>query len=104
MYNTYINYRNGSNKMNINELNFEPHHVGGNNTQAKHMFSNGFGVSVVTGHLFHTTESHPYELAVLDENGITYSTPITDDVLGELSEDDVNRLLADVEALNPKDK
>lgn len=56
-------------------------------------FPNGYGASVIEGHLFYTDETHPYELAVVkfdnynnddDEFYITYTTPITDDVLGYL--------------------
>ncbi len=87
--------------MNINELNFEPHPAGLGGTRATHMFPNGFGVSVITGKMFYTSESHPYEIAVTDKDGITYDTPITSDVLGHLTEEDANKILAGVEALEP---
>jgi hypothetical protein len=85
--------------MKIGELNFEKHPNWGSATRATHMFPNGFGVSVIAGEGSYTSEDKPYELAVLDENGINYTSGITDDVLGYLSEDDINELLLKVEDL-----
>ena len=71
--------------------------------QQIHRFDNDYGASVIRG------GSYSYgglEVAVLrfhsgDEEGfdICYDTPITDDVIGYLEEDQLNQLLADIEAL-----
>jgi hypothetical protein len=59
-------------------------HSGGPHYQYK--FPNGYGASVIQ--------------AVLDSEGsLTYETPITDDVLGYLSEAEVNETLAAIAAL-----
>lgn len=71
--------------------------------QAKAFFANGYGVSVVRGPQSYGGASGLYELAVLagtaDCFDLTYNTPITDDVEGYLSPDDVSRLMAEVQAL-----
>ncbi len=88
--------------MNIDELDFETHPSGLGGTRATAKFSNGFGASVITGNAWYTSEGSPYEIAVLDANGkLTYGTPITDDVLGHLSEAEANKVLSDIEALSP---
>ena len=65
-------------------------------------FENGYGVSVIFGGGAYGSGSQPYELAVLDENGLCYDTPITDDVLGHLSPADVTKHMASVQALPAK--
>ena len=96
-------YFNKVKKMKVKELKFEPHPSDTSGTRAIIMFKNGFGASVITGTSFYTNDSHPYEVAVIDNDGvITYDTEITNDVLGFLSEDDVNKVLADIEALKPR--
>lgn len=66
-------------------------------TTARMFFDNGFGVSVVSGHLFYCTEEAPYEVAVLkgtEENfRLCYDTDITDDVIGYNTEDDVTEIM-----------
>lgn len=93
--------------MNFSDLNFNPHPVG-DGVQAKHFFDNGYGVSVVRFAGMFGSGSYGfaeglYELAVLkgnkDDWSICYDTPVTGDVLGHLTEDDVTGLLAQVETL-----
>ena len=58
-------------------------------------FENGYGASVVP-------EAYPdqYELAVLDsEDNITYKTPITDDVIRYMSEQEVQETLKQISEL-----
>jgi len=71
--------------------------VGG--IQAEHTFPNGYGVSVVRHSFSYGGKQGKYELAVTDTGGLCYSTPITDDVLGWLSEDAVSEALIAVESL-----
>ena len=93
--------------MKFSDLNFNPHPVG-DGVQAKHFFGNGYGVSVVRfsgmfGGGSYGFEEGLYELAVLkgnkDDWSICYDTPITDDVRGHLTEDEVTDLLTQVENL-----
>ena len=69
-------------------------------------FPNGYGASVVKHRFSYGNEDGLYELAVLEGNkekwGLCYSTHITSDVLGHLSEQDVENTLEKIEALaNP---
>ena len=75
-----------------------------NGIQAIVKFENNYGASVVK-HRFSYGGAHGlYELAIIkyDENGdwdICYDTPITNDVLGYLTEDDVTNYLTKIEQL-----
>lgn len=63
-------------------------------------FENGFGVSVIKHKYSYGGPDGLYELAILDSDGeITYDTPITDDVIGYLTEDGVTALLAEIQLL-----
>lgn len=85
--------------MEINELIFEQH-PNGIGKRAKHKFKNGYMASVITGDVYFTSPDKPYEIAVMDKDeNITYDTPITGDVLGYLNEEEANKVLADIEAL-----
>jgi len=75
----------------------------GTGIQGKIFFPNGFGASVVRSYGSYGYEQNLYEMAILKGNAdewiITYSTTITNDVLGYLTENDVTKDLAEVEAL-----
>lgn len=62
-------------------------------------FSNGYGASVITGGIAYCNEGQPYELAVLKHGELCYDTPITDDVIGYLTSDEVFDLLDRIEQL-----
>lgn len=68
-------------------------------TQARMDFPNGYGVSVVTGQYAYTDENGPYELAVMRNGELCYTTPITDDVLGYLTAEDVTRIMKQIQDL-----
>ncbi len=79
-----------------------------NGKQAKMFFSNGYGVSVIrfktlVGYGSYTRNENEWELAVLkgteDKWEITYETDITDDVIGNLSEDEVTKIMKEVQLL-----
>lgn len=68
-------------------------------TQWKFEFDNGYGVSVITGSFAYCNEFQPYELAVLKHDELCYDTPITDDVIGYLTSNEVYDLLDRIEQL-----
>jgi hypothetical protein len=96
--------------MNFSDLNFHPHtNYPDTGIHAKHFFPNGYGVSVVrftTPRGFggsYGAEEGLYEAAVLkgleDNWEICYDTPITSDVLGHLTEEEVEDVLQQIENL-----
>ena len=83
----------------FNDLEFKQDIQRGLNA-ARIMFDNGYGASVVVGPYTYGGEDGLYELAVLDSNGkLTYETPITSDVEGYLTEDEVTKLLEQIQLL-----
>ena len=62
-------------------------------------FSNKYGASVIKCDYSFGGNEGLFELSVLYDNDLCYSTPITDDVLGYLTEDDVSELLDRIEQL-----
>ena len=81
-------------------------HVVGSGDHYKFKFANGYGASVVRFQLdggfggSYGADSGRWELAVLGPGGhLDYDTPITDDVIGWLSEDEVSQTLARIAAL-----
>lgn len=77
-------------------------HRGGGHFTARIEFPNGYGASVVRGPGTYGGPEGLYELAVLHGGIIAYDTPITDDVLGWLTEGDVTERLSEVETLPPR--
>ena len=89
--------------MTFEDLKFNPTQIN-SGIQAIVKFENNYGASVVK-HRFSYGGAHElYELAVIeyDESGdwdICYDTPITNDVLGYLTEDNVTDYLTQIEQL-----
>ena len=71
----------------------------GSVVQAFADFPNGYRASVIRGPHTYGGDRGLYELAVLRGGKVVYDTPITDDVLGYLSEAGVTEALARVAAL-----
>jgi hypothetical protein len=67
--------------------------------QARMVFENGYGASVVKHNFSYGGKDGLYELAVIKGDDICYSTPITTDVEGYLSEDEVSDLLKRIQEL-----
>ena len=68
--------------------------------QARMMFENGFGVSVVSHTYSYGGKDGLFEIAVLDEDGcLTYNTPVTNDVIGYLNPDEVTDIMEQVQKL-----
>lgn len=81
--------------MKFEDLQFQPHPVWMFDTQARHTFPNGWSVSVITG----AGAYGELELAVLRDDDLHYANPVAlGDVRGYLTEDDVEALMAEVEA------
>jgi hypothetical protein len=91
--------------MKFTELNFENFNYLDNAdaVQAKHFFPNGYGVSVVRHPGSYGFLEGLYELAVLkgteDNWELCYDTPVTSDVLGHLSEQNVEDVVLKVQSL-----
>jgi hypothetical protein len=80
-------------------LKFQDHTLVGRK-QCIVQFPNGYGASIVQGEHTYGGKDGLYELAVFGEDGhITYDTPITDDVLGYLTEQDVEDTLNKIKDL-----
>lgn len=88
--------------MKVTELDHQPHPAIPGGTQAKIKFSNGYGASIISGSMFYSNSKKPWEIAVIDSSEhILYDTPITDDVCGYLTNEEANKILAQIEALPP---
>lgn len=72
---------------------FKPHPSGNGVIGAIH-FDNGYGASIIKCHISYGGRSGLYELAVLKNRDIT-----SDDVSGWLSEEDVTKLLVQIQQL-----
>jgi hypothetical protein len=77
-----------------------------NGNQALHKFDNGYGASVVSNAMSYGGDKGLYELAVIkfdnnedDSWSIDYESGITDDVIGHLTENKVQHILTEIEAL-----
>ena len=69
------------------------------------MFENGFGASIVKHLYSYGGKDGLYEIAVLDDmdGGPIYYTSVTDDVLGHLSEENVETHLNEIKSLDPNE-
>ena len=66
--------------------------------QRTYAFANGYGASVVN-HKGSYGYPYKWELAVLKGEKICYDTPVTNDVIGHLSNDDVLPILEQIQDL-----
>jgi len=89
------------------DIDFQPHSVG-DGLSGKIFFDNGYGVSVVRFKIndrysSYTNNEDEWELAILFGNEkeweLTYNTPITNDVIGWISEDEVTDIMRQVQEL-----
>ena len=71
--------------------------------KSRMMFENGYGVSVVSHSFSYGGKDGLYEMAVLDSDGnLTYDTPITSDVLGYLTPEEVSEHMLKLQCYNEK--
>lgn len=90
----------GSNFKTFKDIGFEGMDSFYNGVRSNTMFDNGYGISVVRHRYSYGGPSGLYEIAVLDKDGrITYSTPITQDVIGYLTSDDVSDIMVKIQEL-----
>jgi hypothetical protein len=83
----------------FSDLEFKPN-PRGSGIISRIKFDNGYGASVVKGPHTYGGNEGLYELAVIDANDqVTYETPVTDDVEGYLTEEDVTILLKQIQNL-----
>lgn len=89
--------------MTFSDLQWEPHHAGMGGIQARAFFANGYGASVIQFPYSYGGDKGLYELAVLVGNAsdwaLTYETPITNEVMGHLSAQEVSDLLDRISTL-----
>ena len=83
----------------FNDLVFNQHPIK-DGEQARLDFENGYGVSVLKGSAFYTSDEKPFEVAVFKYGDICYDTNITTDVVGYLDEDAVTKIMAEVQKLD----
>jgi hypothetical protein len=73
-------------------------------SQEIHRFDNGYGASVIQKSFSYGAAKGLFELAVIkftgDDWNLDYSTPITNDVIGHLTESSVLELLSRIKKLN----
>lgn len=62
-------------------------------------FKNGYGASVLTGMIAYGGINGLFEIAVTRNGYLCYDTPITNDVIGYLTIDEVLKVLDDIEQL-----
>jgi hypothetical protein len=88
-----------NNMKTFNDLEFKQDNERGLSA-AKVVFENGYGASVVIGEHTYGGRDGLYELAVLGKNGkLAYDTPITDDVEGYLTQQEVTDLMKLIQEL-----
>lgn len=81
------------------DLEFKTHPMG-NGIISRIFFDNGYGASVVKTPTTYGGDNGLYELAVLGTDGqITYTTPITNDVIGYLRPEDVTDVMEKIQQL-----
>lgn len=80
------------------DLEFKPHPMGAG-VISRITFDNGYGASIVLTPYTYGGDKDLYELAVIHNDSITYDTPITNDVIGWLREQDVTEVLIKIQQL-----
>ena len=73
-----------------------------NGVAARLEFPNGYTASVVRGEHTYGGSKGLYELAVMHGGELVYDTPVTNDVIGHLTEGDVTEHLNEIACLPPR--
>jgi hypothetical protein len=75
----------------------DSHRIG---VKCRMVFENGYGVSVVCHTHSYGGKNGLFEIAVLGKDGdLTYDTPVTNDVIGYLSREEVTDIMKQVQEL-----
>ena len=84
--------------MTFDNLNF---HIrkSGDGIYAHYKFPNGYGISVIRSSYSYSDEN-TYEVAIIHNNDLTFSTPLTNNVLSYQTPEDINKLLEIIEKWN----
>ena len=94
----YMEIKKQNNMKTFKDLCWETYPGGGE--MAREHFDNGYGASVVRHAYSYGGKIGLYELAVIDnKEEICYTTPITDDVIGYLREEDVSEVMIRIQNL-----
>lgn len=83
------------------DLQFKQKDEPGLGVQAREDYQNGYGVSVVRGRYTYGGDQGLYELAVMHFGELCYLSPVTSDVIGYLTPEQVTLRMAEVQALPP---
>jgi hypothetical protein len=82
----------------FNDIQFQPHqHFNGVKSFTE--FKNGYGVSVIRTEYSYGGNRGLYEIAIMKNDEIVYDTPITNDVLGYLTPEDVTVYMIKIQDL-----
>ena len=80
------------------DLEFKPH-TSGYGSRARIDFNNGYGASIVFGNMFYSNGIDTYELAVMKDGDLCYSSGITNDVIGYITKDEVTEYMKQIQEL-----
>ena len=73
--------------------------------QNKIMFSNGYGASIISNEFSYGGSEGLFEIAVIDREGVlVYDTPITNDVIGYCTKQQLGDILIKIMELEPKEE
>ena len=78
----------------------ETNTIHGDGIQKIYSFPNGYGASVVKHKGSYGFNDNKWELAVLKDGELCYSTDITSDVIGHLNDPQVDAILKQIELIN----
>jgi hypothetical protein len=82
------------------DIEFKPNPMGEDfGIVSRTQFDNGYAVSVVKSEYTYGGKDGLYELAIFKDDEICYDTPITNDVLGYLTDRDVTEVLIKIQQL-----
>lgn len=87
----------------FNDLEFKPHKSIKRGFIARLNFPNKYGISVIFGNPLFRCSKNTYEVAILKNGHLCYSTPITDDVLGYQSIDNINAIMKEIQEYNEEE-
>lgn len=65
--------------------------------QARMDFPNGYGISVISGAWLYCDDD-TFEVAIFKDGHLCYDTPITDDVLGYQTQEDITKIMIELQS------